>query len=433
VTDGQSSGGRLSLPPIPSELDDLPRTPELLVVGAGTMGAWTAYWARAGGGGTDGTVGGDRSVLLLDAWGAGHPRATSGDENRIIRCAHGPDRLYSRWARRATDHWRRFESEWDVPLLVQCGCLWFGHREDGFEAASAEALGELRIPAELLDPAEMTARWPQIGGAEELALALYEPEAGLLFARRGTMAAVAGFQRAGGAYGQAQVRPGRIAGGRLMDVVDQTGRTWSAGTFVFAAGPWLPSLFPDLLATLIRVTKQDVIYVGPPAGDRRFHAGSLPSWVDYDAAYWGVPAVDERGLKLAPDRLGPVFDPTDGERVVDPESIRLARSYLRRRFPDLAEAPVVETRVCQYESTPDAHFVIDRHPGLDNVWILGGGSGHGFKHGPRIGEYLVARIDGAAEGDQDGPEEARFRIGERKPAPGARTGGDTSAAWGSER
>jgi glycine/D-amino acid oxidase-like deaminating enzyme len=156
----------------------------------------------------------------------------------------------------------------------------------------------------------------------------------------------------------------------------------------------------------------------------------MPAWCDYDAAYYGIPSVEGRGFKIAPDRYGPIFDPTNGERIVDPESVRLARAYLRRRFPELGDAPVTETRVCQYETTPDAHFLICRHPELDNVWLVGGGSGHGYKHGPRIGEYLVARLDGAGEGAQDGPDEMRFRLGPRTPGSAARTGGDAMArSW----
>jgi len=178
---------------------------------------------------------------------------------------------------------------------------------------------------------------------------------------------------------------------------------------------------------LIRVTKQDVIYVGPPGGDGRWAADTLPCWVDYDASFYGIPAVDGRGFKLAPDRYGPVFDPSAGERIVDPDTVRLARRYLARRFPDLAEQPVVETRVCQYETTPDTHFVIDRHPAWSNVWLVGGGSGHGFKHGPRIGEYVVGLLDGAEPTD----EEARFALDRPRPIEiGVRTGGDSIVdAW----
>jgi glycine/D-amino acid oxidase-like deaminating enzyme len=195
----------------------------------------------------------------------------------------------------------------------------------------------------------------------------------------------------------------------------------AADQFVFAAGPWLPRLFPDVAGPLIRVTKQDVVFIGPPAGDDRFGATRLPCWVDYSAAFYGLPATDGRGMKLAPDRYGPVFDPSHGERIVDPESVRLARRYLARRFPELIDAPVVETRVCQYETTPDTHFVIDRHPAFDNVWLVGGGSGHGFKHGPVIGRHVVGRLGGA----DVAPGEERFGLGHvREPRPGMRTGGD---------
>jgi len=162
-----------------------------------------------------------------------------------------------------------------------------------------------------------------------------------------------------------------------------------------------------VLGELISVTKQDVVFLGPAAGDNRFGAEALPCWVDYDAAFYGLPAVDGRGVKLAPDRYGPVFDPTDGERIVDPETVRLARRYVARRLPGLIDAPVVETRVCQYETTPDTHFIIDRHPDFDNVWLVGGGSGHGFKHGPVIGSHVVSRIAGAPPG----VEEDRFELG----------------------
>ncbi|HET7676436.1 MAG TPA: FAD-dependent oxidoreductase [Candidatus Limnocylindrales bacterium] len=410
--------------PHPEPLEALPATSDLLVIGAGAMGGWTAYRAAAGGGGPDRSVGGGRSVTLLDAWGAGHARATSGDESRIIRSAHGVDPLYTRWSRRAREVWQETSAEWAVELFVQNGVLWFAHREGGFEDESAVTLTAEGVPHERLPAAELLARWPQLGDGGGLTHALYEPEAGTLRARLACQAVTAAFQRAGGRYGLAGVRPGRIRGGQLLDVVDGAGRRWSAGSFVFACGPWLPRLFPDVAGDLVRVTKQDVVFVGPREADRRYHAEALPTWADYDAAYYGIPALDERGFKLAPDRLGPIFDPSNGERVVDPESIRLVRRYLRQRFPGLADGPVLETRVCQYESTPDAHFVLDRHPGLANVWLAGGGSGHGFKHGPRIGEYLVARIDGVPLGGQEGALEERFQIRVRTPSAAARTGGD---------
>jgi glycine/D-amino acid oxidase-like deaminating enzyme len=284
-------------------------------------------------------------------------------------------------------------------------------------------LERLGIPVERLTTGEVAERWPQIAiDADETAV--FEPEAGFLYARRAVAAIARSVVADGGRFELASVRPGRTDGDRLVDVEAEDGTRHAAEQFVFACGPWLPRLFPNETGDLIRVTKQDVLFVGPRGGDGRFAAEWTPAWVDYDAAFYGIPSADGRGFKLAPDRYGPIFDPSSGDRMVDPESARLARAYLARRFPDLGGQPFVETRVCQYETTPDTHFVIDRHPALSNVWLVGGGSGHGFKHGPAIGEAVVRRLDGRP------PEsgEERFAIDRpRTPLVGVRTGGDAMA------
>jgi sarcosine oxidase len=389
-------------------------TPDVLVVGGGVMGAWTAFWARRAG----------HATALLDAYGAGHPRATSGDETRTIRSAHGADTFYARWARQAREDWRDFGAEWGRELFLEAGAVWFARRDDGFEAASEPVLRDLGIPFEHLAPDEIAVRWPQVA-PDGLAFGLFEPEAGVIRAREGVVAVTRAFEREGGSVGLGVARPGRSDGDRLVDVVLDDGSRRPAETFVFACGPWLPRLFPEVLGNVIRVTKQDVFLFGPAGGDPGYGPEAMPAWVEYDAAIYGIPSVDDRGFKAAPDRAGPIFDPSAGERVVDPESLRLVREYVTRRFPGLAAAPVVETRVCQYESTPDTHFVIDRHPWWRNVWLLGGGSGHGFKHGPAIGRYVAARIDGAAVG----PDEGRFSIATpRTVKAGMRAGGDAVAA-----
>jgi sarcosine oxidase len=385
------------------------QTSDVVVVGAGVMGAWTALQAHRRGWRT----------TLVDAFGAGSSRATSGDETRIIRASHGADPFYARWSREAREAWIALGEAIGERLFVPAGALWLAHADDGFEATSERTLRELGVPVERLSPAAIAARWPQLA-ADDLAFAVFEPEAGLLMARRGVAAVARRFRAEGGQFELAWAIPGRRRGRRLESVVSG-GASFRGDQFVFAAGPWLPRLFPDVVGELIRVTKQDVVFVGPPPGDGRFAADALPCWIDYGAAFYGIPAVDGRGMKLAPDRYGPVFDPSNGERLVDPESVRLARRYLSRRFPDLANAPVIETRVCQYETTPDSHFVIDRHPELDNVWLVGGGSGHGFKHGPVIGRHVVGRLDGA----DPAPGEERFGLGHvRVPQATVRTGAD---------
>lgn len=402
----------------PQPVDEARRPTDLLVVGAGAMGSWTAYLARAGG----------RQVTLLDAWGAGNPRATSGDESRISRAAHGDDQLYTRWSRRARQAWFDFAAEWNFGLWVPTGMLWLATGDGGFEERSQATLEAEGVPCERMAPADIQSRWPHIEVDRDVRFALYEPEGGALRARLACQAVTGAFQRRGGVHALAAVRPGRGSGDRLLEVVDGAGRSFSADQFVFACGPWLPRLFPGAAGELIRVTKQDVLYLGVPAADGRYDVGATPAWCDYSAAYYGLPSIDGRGFKVAPDRYGAIFDPTHGERVIDAETLRLARAYLGRRFPALAAAPVVESRVCQYETTPDGNFVIDRHPDFANVWLVGGGSGHGFKHGPRIGEYVVALLDGLSPDEADGPDARRFVLGPRQAGAVARTGGDSMAS-----
>jgi glycine/D-amino acid oxidase-like deaminating enzyme len=177
-----------------------------------------------------------------------------------------------------------------------------------------------------------------------------------------------------------------------------------ADVLVYACGAWLPALFPDVLGDRIRPTRQVVVYFGTPAGDSRFGPASTPAWVDFPAGVYGIPDLDGRGLKVGIDTHGPPFDPETGDRTVDRRSVETARRWLRRRLPDMAAAPVLESRVCQYENTSTGDFLIDRHPEHDNVLIVGGGSGHGFKHGPAVGAYVARLLTGG------GPLEPRFAL-----------------------
>jgi sarcosine oxidase len=141
----------------------------------------------------------------------------------------------------------------------------------------------------------------------------------------------------------------------------------------------------------IHVTRQEVYYFTAPAGDRRFDPPAMPIWIDFsdERRAYTFPRLAGKGFKLALDRHGPEYDPDTGSRDVTEEQIAAARSFLGERFPDLADAPFEQAEVCQYENTCNGDFLIDRHPELENVWLAGGGSGHGFKHGPAVGNYVA--------------------------------------------
>lgn len=379
----------------------------VIVIGAGVFGTWTARWLRRRG----------ASVTLVDQYGAGNSLASSGDESRVTRTAHGSDDHYPGWQRRSLDQWLQL----DPGLFVRTGVLWLARRDDGFEAQSADTLERLGIGIERLSPATMAERWPQMVTGD-LAWGLLEPEAGVLLARRAVAATARAFVEEGG-----RLRIGLA----LLDGADVVigDERLEADAFVFAAGPWLPKLLGPLPELELSVPQQEVIYFATPPGDARFEAGSVPTWVEYDAAFYGLPSIEGRGFKVAPDWPGPIVDPDRQERRVSDERVEASRAYLRERFPALAGQPVAEGRVCQYELTADTHFIIDRHPSMPAAWVVGGGSGHGFKHGPAVGEYLSALVmeDEAATAELAPPDE-RFALRRREPAPGMRTSGAAPTA-----
>jgi len=177
----------------------------------------------------------------------------------------------------------------------------------------------------------------------------------------------------------------------LENLTLQDGSKLSAGAYVFACGPWLPKLFPELLAPRIFPTRQEVYFFATPPGDVSFAPPAMPAWFHHPALVYGLPDLENRGFKISIDRHGPAFDPDSGSRVATAEGLAEARAYLVQRFPKLRDAVLTESRVCQYENTANGDFIIDRHPQFENVTIAGGGSGHGFKHGPAVGDY-VARL-----------------------------------------
>ena len=353
--------------------------PHVAVIGTGAFGGWTALHLLERG----------ARVTLLDAWGPGNSRASSGGETRIIRATYGPDQPYTEMAVRAMKLWQKYERRWKRQFLHRSGVLWMAAgRDDEFERGSLEILRASKVKFQKLTAAQLRKRWPQIN-FEGIVWGIFEPESGYLEARASCAAVVSAFIAGGGKYGQAEVLADGLEDTPLRSLALSDGTKLKADFYVFACGPWLGKLFPQTIGNHIRATKQDVFFFGTPPGDPRFDSDHLPVWGDHLGHFrYGIPASDNRGFKVADDTRGPDFDPTNGERVASQETLEDIRNYIAFRFPALKDAPLVETRVCQYEQTPDSHFIIDRHPQNENVWIVGGGSGHGFKHGPAIGEMV---------------------------------------------
>ena len=365
------------------------RSLHVAVVGAGAFGGWTALYLRRRG----------ARVTLLDAWGPGNSRASSGGETRVIRGLYGRDQIYVDWVVRSFALWREHERLVGQRLYHPTNLLWLFRGEDAYARVSAPLLREAGLPIDQLTLDEGARRYPQVrlDGVRHLWL---EREAGYLLARRGCATVVERLIAEGGEYREVAARPvGRGTSGRLASLALSDGSSLAADAFVFAGGPWLGRLLPDAVSTRVRPSRQDVFFFGTPAGDPRWSEERMPIWVDFGAEriFYGIPGNERRGFKVADDTRGEAFDPEAGERTPSADALARARALLAERFPDLAKAPLLESRVCQYENSPDGHYLIGAVPGVDNAWLAGGGSGHGYKLGPAVGEHVAKLVLGEAE------------------------------------
>jgi sarcosine oxidase len=351
---------------------------ETIVVGAGVFGAWTAARLRAEG----------RSVLLVDAWGPAHARASSGGESRMTRGADGGDEIYTRMARDSLDAWRALSALADLPLFHETGVLFFFPEVQPFLEETMRVHRRLGLPTALLEATELRRRFPQFDFAG-IAAGLYEPGFGRLMARRAVQSLVAEFVRQGGAYRQAEVAPPDGARDGLTQLRLANGESLRAANFVFACGAWLGRLFPELLGRRIFPTRQEIFFFATPPGGRDFASDRLPAWADFNHGdmYYGFPDLEGRGIKVAHDRHGPRIDPDADDRLPSAAALAEVRAFMALRLPALADRPLNEARVCQYENSSNGDFLIDRHPDWTNVVLVGAGSGHGFKHGPAVGRY----------------------------------------------
>jgi sarcosine oxidase len=334
------------------------------VVGAGVFGASTARaLARRG-----------WQVTLAEQYTPGTVRSASGGDTRLLRTAHGGVDWYAALAWDARRHWLALQEETGTRIWEPVGVAWFARTEDGFEARSRGTLERLGIPHEWLRPDDARRLYPSLN-VDDLCAVLFEPDAGVLHARRATQLLVEDGERAGV----------RLETGRVTPADDPP-----ADIVVWACGAWLPGLFAEHVR--LTVTRRDVFFFGGTGAWR-----GTPGFCDYDGPFYGHGEIAGLGVKVAPDGPGPEIDPDRLDRLPSASEEAHARTYAAHRFPALADAPVVGARVCQYALTGDTHFLVARHPERDSWWLLGGGSGHGFKHGPALGEYVADCVEGHRE------------------------------------
>lgn len=379
------------------------QTPDVVVVGAGAFGSWTALHLQRMG----------AAVTLVDQYGPANSRSTSGGETRGVRTSYGdrPHGLqWGRWAARAIQRWKAWDEEHADDLLPQLfsvtGDLIMREEMEPFLEQTRENWDAMGHPYEVLTADEIRYRWPVIG-LPDVNVALYEPGAGVVRARRAIESVARVFQQEGGRIVIGKVAQGAVDGRRVADVVVDGSERLAGGTFVYALGPWFPKFFPGLMGKRLRIrTLGHVYYVATPPGDEAYRVPNLPSYNVPGVTGWPALPHDSRGFRI---RTGGHRgdDPDTSVRWIDAEYHARPRDVLGKYFPALAEMPFNETRACHYESSVDSNFIIDEHPDLENAWLAGGGSAEAFKQGPVLGEYIAGRVLGT---ESDAELAASFRL-----------------------
>jgi sarcosine oxidase len=359
------------------------RAADVVVVGAGAFGGWTALYLQRMG----------ARVTLVDQYGPGNSRASSGDETRGVRTAYGTNEQWTWWASEAIRRWVRFDEQvadgLRMRLFYRTGDLICRAASEPFIDQTLATWRKLGIRHETLTGEEARRRFPQIG-LDDTQVAILEHDAGVVRARRACEAVAEVFRQEGGTIVTAHARL-EDTGARANHVTLQPGGALAAERFVFACGPWLWKVFPAQLGTRMRTPMGHVYYFGTPTGDDRFTWPNLPSFNFPGITGWAALTPDNRGFRV---RVGgrPHSDPDTVERWIEPDQHARARDFLALRFPALKDAPLLETRACHYELSVTRNFIIDRLPSTENVWIAGAGNAEGFKQGPMVGEYIANRV-----------------------------------------
>jgi sarcosine oxidase len=374
---------------------------EIVVVGAGAFGGWTALYLREMG----------FSVTLVDQYGPGNSRAASGGESRQIRAGYGERELYTRWVLQAFERWKAREAAWGKRIFFQTGQLTLAREWTKELTDTKRVFDKLGVKYEIVKHDDLVRQYSQMN-TEGIAFAIYTPSTGVLKAREGCVAVAQAFEKQGGRFITAKVDLGNRSGNRLEDVALSTRQRLAAQTFVFACGPWLPKVFPSVMKNKLITPRRVVFFYGTPPGDERFTYPNFPTWAVDDA--YGFPSIEGKGFKAVPTFARVLVDPDTQERVPTADELRGGRELVTKWFPALAQQPLIESKVCQQEDSVDDHFIVNQHPELSNVWLVGGGSGHGYKHGIMLGEYVANRV----VGKDSSPELAEtFKLKDRSFSP----------------
>lgn len=352
-------------------------TVDVAIVGAGVMGL-AAACELAGQG---------ASVTLIDQSPIPNTQAASFDHSKVFRFAY-PDRFYVEMAVDSFKRWQALEAETGARLLTQTGALLIGKRRPSFETECYEAIRSLGLEAEILERNQVAERFPQFNTAA-FAYGVYDPSGAISHAETAVRALLDLARQRGVHIIECQrVTELRNAAGSRVSIMTGAGREIPCNRAMIASGPWTRTFMP-FLADKLTTTRQEIVYFEPRTEAFRFESKSFPIFLELASGFYGFPIHQNGAMKIANHHKGAEADPGSRDDRVSEQFLDKCRAFFARFIPGLADARVVETRVCVYNNTPDDDFIVDWHPQLDDVLLITGFSGHGFKFGPTIGRIAA--------------------------------------------
>ena len=360
-------------------------TGRVVIVGTGIFGTTAAIELRARG----------WDVTLVDRGAAPHPKATSNDSNRVVRPDYGSDDFYVDLGLEAIAGWHEWNRAWDEPpyhedgfLLLSCEPLSPGT----FEGDSYERLAARGIQVQRLDAEAVRARFPA-WRTDDYPEAYHNPRAGWAEADR----VLHTLLREAGSAG-VRIRPNAPMVGLMEDdrgvsgILSDDGERLESDVVLIAAGPWTPSLLPDL-DDVMWPSGQPILYFQPANADA-FRPPVFSPWAAdiANSGWYGIAALPDGRVKVASHGEGLRVDP--GADLEVPASTEpIFRAFLARALPELADAPAAGSRLCVYCDTWDGDFWIDHDPVRSGLVVATGGSGHGFKFAPVLGSIIADVVE----------------------------------------